>query len=85
MLSGHLADDLQRAGTPPGPHEGELGHAKGWVDPKSQAGRELGPLASGFSSAVGETSVKQGRNDPEPLSSSSSKFKVGQRRPQAED
>ena len=29
MLQGNLADDLQRAGAPPGPHEGELGHSGG--------------------------------------------------------
>lgn len=42
VLPGHLADDLQRVGTPPRPHEGERGHAAGRAGHRSQAGRGKG-------------------------------------------
>lgn len=32
VLPRHLADHLQRVGTPSRPHEGESGHGRGWVD-----------------------------------------------------
>lgn len=38
VLSGHLADHVQRAGAPSGPHEGERGHGGGAGGPQNQAG-----------------------------------------------
>lgn len=38
VLSGHLADDLQRVGAPSGPHEGELGRTRRGEDHRSRPG-----------------------------------------------